>query len=177
MKYQLEIYQDFKGFGGQRKYYGFHTFDSLVERLKELRNNEKVLSIKEYHLVYQHPFFLPMCNEVTIYSRREIYKEWVKIPKEQIKTAKQKSYKHNFIEGEEYAHYCLQYEALTEDKDQGYIYKIGATYDLLNSDRQAITKALYDHSKSNRIFNLRLYQYRSYSKEEIQSLTEKFTCK
>lgn len=172
MKYQLETYQDFKPFGGQRKHYGFHTLESLIERLKELKDNEKALSVHEYHLVYQHPLFLPMCNETTIYSRREIYKDWVKIPKDQIKTAKQKSYKHNFIENEDFAHYCITYETLTEEKHQGYIYKVGANYDLRNSDRQAIMKALYDHSKSNRLFNLRLYQYRQFSKEEILCLTE-----
>ncbi|PLS19163.1 hypothetical protein CVD28_01785 [Bacillus sp. M6-12] len=167
MDYTIEVFQDFKGFGGRCIYYGCDSIEKVKDILNHLKANEKVLSIEEHHLVYQHPIYLPICNETTIYSRREIYREWVKVPKEQVHTAKQKDYKQNFLEKEGFNNYCIKYEVLTEDKYEEYIYKVGATYDLRNSDRQAIMKALYDHSKSNRMFNLRLFQYRKLSLEEF----------
>lgn len=161
MKYELEIYQDFGSeLGGKTTAYVFNKWDDVLARIQNKRDSEVIVGLREYHLVYKHPILLPPCEEINPFINKEVYNEFIKIPKEEIVTAKQSLYKDNFIEDEGFDNYCLTYHYLDKDTLFDLIYRCHTTFDLKNNDRKAIMHELYQHSRSNSIFNLRLYQYK-----------------
>jgi hypothetical protein len=164
MKFRIEIQE---GNYGVRKNISFQTLEELQERIKNKKTTETILSIREYHLVYAHPIHLPPCDYIHEWTKHEVYKENIKIPKDQIQTVKQSSYQHNLRKEKEYNNYCLKYDYLALHPEWGYFYKASAVYDLRNHDLKGTMKALYRLSRSNQIFNLCFYQYRYLSLDEI----------
>lgn len=165
--FEVEIHESYGELGGRYISYLYPTIDELREKIANLSNNEKIIHIKEYYLVYMHSALLPPCTRVDEFTHHEVYSDWVRIPKEHIKTAKQKDYKDKFNEDSSYNNYCLSYITLTKHEYLDYIYPINSTYDLKNHSRKDIMAALYQHSRSTCTFNLELYQYRYLTKEEV----------
>lgn len=160
MKYEVEIFHSFGDLGGYNKVYGYSKWEDVLARIQKNDKNDRLLSIKEYHLVYTHPIYLPPPDRVDEFLKMDIYQSFIKTPKEQMVTAKQSLYKNNFIEDEDFSNYCLTYSCLDKDEIFGFIHPKYVTFDLNNNDRKAITHQLYQHSRSNSIFDLCLYQYR-----------------
>lgn len=150
--------------------YIFDTEDDLYEFLNsdKLKSNfVKSYEIYQFLLVYNHNNPLPEPDGYNEFFGENTYNENYK--QEIVRTAKRKDYRDKFHN--KYNNYCIKYKCL--DKREDFIdteYPISYHKELncayTSKDKKEIMDALYSHSKSNMIFDIKLYEFGKYKLQE-----------
>ena len=150
------------------------SFESLKDLLSNLETYQTSQGFKEYYLVYRHPIQLPSYDFITEFSRKEVYRQNIKIPPNEINSILKKQFQDQLKNEPGFNNYCIRYETLqfnTKESIPCYE-KVTSTFDLRRNNLERTVKELYALSRRSNVFNLQLYQYKELSMSELTKKEE-----
>lgn len=133
-----------------------NTEEEVKDYISKLTDNEQVVDIKRFHVIYRHMENMPKHDYHNDFDNWNVYNKKYKLKKEDLKTIKVSDYKDNLIEGND--NYMIKYHVITEHHNiKEMLIKVSCCYSV--KDLKQIKQELYTLSKSPQVFDIVFYQY------------------